>query len=207
MWCGVVGCGRTPCTGVLASSYRHFSVARGARSANMGNGNRDSKKLQIICRHASRASRALWPGSMRRSLIIRRLMTTRAKPQRAVATQSGGLKRMMARAIACLFRVIARLRQLFGQSQKSAGSPSFGMTRATQASPPLFAAAPAPTTDSLARGESKGAAEKPLGDQLTAGNLLPETPMPSEPRIRVLETVDLSQTGVEHFLGSDVKTN
>jgi hypothetical protein len=35
----------------------------------------------------------------------------------------------------------------------------------------------------------------------------PETPMPATPLIRVLETIDLSSTSVEHFLEEEKQTS
>jgi hypothetical protein len=142
---------------------------------------RDSRKLQIIRQHASSVSRALWPSNIQQSDALGKF-AQRKKSSPVIQTWNH-LREYCA---------YLRFRLLFLFSRAS------------------FACIDANTHSKLKhqRGnEMKVAAKAPLRTharfESRHSSSLPETPMPSEPLIRVLETFDLSQSDIEHFLNGE----
>lgn len=142
---------------------------------------RDSRKLQIIRHHASSVSRALWPSNIQQSDALGKF-AQRKKSSPVILTWNH-LREYCA---------YLRFRLLFLFS------------RATFA----FIDSDTRNKRKYSRGnEMKVAAKAPLRPHARSesrhSSSLPETPMPSEPLIRVLETFDLSHSDIEHFLNGD----
>lgn len=166
----------------------------------MGSG--DSKKLQIFRQQACSVSRALWPADLRRSLA-----TGKVAQQRRSMLISGKRWALLAR----LFRIDTS-RLVIATSMFIGGTifaalllrlwyvlliPMFVLTVLTlvTALPFLFRFYhTSRQTTSQTRRELKSLPGFPVMRRA------PETPMPAAPLVRILETYDLSQTDVEHFL-------
>ncbi|HVB23075.1 MAG TPA: hypothetical protein VNG51_14120 [Ktedonobacteraceae bacterium] len=176
--------------------------------SNSGNNNTDSKKLQIFRQQASAVSRALWPSNLHRSQVIgksvqkrRRITLNRRHLSWAaqnvpasipvllviISTIIGGsivasllLRLWYVLLIPTLLLTLSTLLIMQPLWHKLHQTPKQTMhTRlAIQSTPRIFKNSPAilPERHSL------------------------ETPMPKTPLVRELETFDLSETNVEHFL-------
>ncbi len=170
----------------------------------------DSKKLQVFRQHASGVSRALWPADMRHSLATSRVAQQRRKLvirenwwARVLATIQTSTALTMAAITLCVGGGIwATLRfhvwwlLIF---------PVAILTLLSLAiMPPLvIKLKQRPPMRASQRGrELRGASGIYAAPAMRRS---PETPIPKTPLVRELETFDLSQTGVEHFLASSAE--
>lgn len=151
--------------------------------------NTKEQQLQAFARHAARVSRALWPTNVRRAIATDRIAQTR---RRLIVT--GRYWRMnVARVVVMVLTatgigllMTARLWLLLFLSVVMAAA--------------FLLLAIVRRRVSSIKGPQQGSEHKSFPGVLSRGHS-PNTPMPLEPPlVRVLETFDLSQTDVEHFL-------
>jgi hypothetical protein len=143
---------------------------------------RDSRKLQIIRQHASSVSRAIWPTNIRQSYAVGKL-AQRKKSSPFIKT-SKHLREYFAYMCFRLLSVFSWLSFTFvDHNLHSIKSYKKRQTRDVA------------TLTSRSTPHARSVSKRSPS--------LPETPMPSEPLIRVLETFDLSHSNIEHFLNGD----
>ena len=169
---------------------------------SQGRGSGDSKKLQSFRRHASGVSSALWPADMRRSLATGRVA------QRRRSLVSSGKRRVLPAAtlrtgsslalmVISMFVGGTIVAALILRLEYLLLIPSAILTLTTLLIiPPLLlkphrmvrrASLQRSTTRDL-----RGQSFPPMKRRS------PETPLPAAPLVRVLETVDLSQSDVDY---------
>ena len=184
---------------------------------------RDSKKLQIFRPHASGVSQALWPAETRRSLSTgrvaqqRRYLMLRGKWWATVATILEPIVQIMQAATALFMGVLTLLvggsilTALLFQTWIVLLFPALILAFLSLAITPslLLKVKHMPYTGMSYSFQHKSnrVPRTRTGNTPSFPTLRrsPETPMPTmpiAPLVRELETFDLSQTGVEHFLES-----
>jgi hypothetical protein len=164
----------------------------------------DSKKLHIFRQHASAVSHALWPSDLYRSQAIEKAV------QRRRYVKFGHMPLSLAQSVqASMPVVLVVVSTIVGGSIVTALFvhlwyilliPTLFLTLATLVILQPFLSklqhTPRPTRSALQ--------QTPRYFKSSPGILstrrAPETPIPHTPLVRELETFDLSQTGVEHFL-------
>jgi len=183
--------------------------------ANMGRGvadSGDSKKLQVFRQHASGVSRALWPADMRHSLATSRV----AQQRRKLVIREKWWTRLLATIQASTALTMGVITLLVGGSMLATLLFHtwllllFPVTILTILSlaitPPLLVK----LKQTRRMGVTQHARELRGTPGISAALTMrrsPETPIPTSPLVRELETFDLSQTGVEHFLESSAERN
>ena len=172
-------------------------------SPGMGNpGRGDSKKLQSFQRHASGVSSALWPADMRRSLATGRV----AQRQRSLVV-SGKRRVLLATTLRMGTSLALMLISMFVGGIIVAALvlhleyllliPSAILTVMTLLIAPRLLL-------KLHRTFRPVALQSPPSRELRGSSFppmrrrSPETPLPAAPLVRVLETVDLSQSDVDY---------
>ena len=201
----VWGCS-APGTEVRLALCRHFSVARGeyffllrGKSIMVSS---DSKKLHIFRQQACNVSRALWPADVRRSLA-----TGRVAQQRRSLLLKGkrweSLVRLLQIDTAQLLFVVA----LFVGSTILAALllhlwyvlliPIFMLGGLTGLLVLPWLSRLYQRLRSVARRTPRVRGSHSSFPTMQSA---PETPLPADPLVRILETYDLSQTDVEHFV-------
>ncbi len=164
----------------------------------MGN----SEKLQIFVQHASRVSRALWPSYARSRSPARRRSAYAGGEWRTVlpdvsrvhlfltliiffllildtvAADIGVYPWYTALILAIIPVILIAFLSLYQAYKRYKHSPSAGQHYLLHSKGTSWE-------------DASGMSEMPR---------FPDTPVPTTPLVRVLETVDLSQTGVEHFM-------
>jgi hypothetical protein len=164
----------------------------------MGN----SEKLQIFVQHASRVSRALWPTYTRsRSPARRRSVQTGGELHAVlpdvsrvhlfltliiffllildtVAADLGVYPWYTALILAIILVILTAFLSLYQAYKRYKHSPSIGQRYLLH---------------------SKGTSWE-HASSMSEMPRFPDTPVPTTPLVRVLETVDLSQTDLEHFM-------
>jgi len=165
-------------------------------------GSRDTRKLQVLRQHASGVSRALWPAEMRRSLATGRL----AQRRRSLVLNGkwGTLLAIILRLGPAL--ALVAISMLVGGTIVAALVlrlwyllliPTVVLTVGTLAITLPFLLKLYRTFHPLAIRTSRELRALPI---FPPPRRSPETPLPTAPLVRILETYDLSQTDVEHFL-------
>ncbi len=162
----------------------------------------DSKKLHIFRQQACNVSRALWPADVRRSLATGRV----AQQRRSLLLKGerwGSLARLLQIDTAQLLFVVA----LFVGSTILAALllhmwyvlliPIFMLSGLTG----LLVLPWLPRLYQRLRSVARQT-PRVQGSHSAFSTMLsaPETPLPVDPLVRILETYDLSQTDVEHFV-------
>ncbi len=183
--------------------------------ANMGGGvadSGDSKKLRVFRQHASGVSRALWPADMRHSLATSRVAQRRRK---LVIREKWWTKLLttieastvLTMGVITLFVGGSMLATLLFHRWWLLLFPATILTILSLAIMPQLLI-------KLKQTRHMGVAQHARELRGTPGRFAPpsirrspETPIPTTPLVRELETFDLSQTGVEHFLESSGKHN
>jgi hypothetical protein len=164
--------------------------------------NSNSQKLPVYHQHTSGISRALWPADMRRSLPTGRvaqkrrsmLMSGKWSARLANASQLGT---SLALIMLSMFVGGAIVASLVLRLWYILLIPTAILTVITFViAPPLWLKLNRTFRPFLPR-SSREWRNLPF---FPTPRRSPETPMPAPPLIRVLETVDLSHTNVEHFL-------
>lgn len=185
---------------------------------------RDSKKLQIFRPHASGVSQALWPAETRRSLSTgrvaqqRRYMVLRGKWWATLATILEPIVLVMQTATALFTGVLSLLvggsilAALLFHSWIVLLFPAIILSFLSLAIIPslLLKLKHMPYAGMAGMSydfqhKSKRVPRTRNAPSFPTMRRSPETPMPTMPTaplVRELETFDLSQTGVEHFLDS-----
>ena len=185
---------------------------------------RDSKKLQILRPHASGVSQALWPADTRRSLSTgrvaqqRRYLMLRGKWWSVVEMLVAPVVQLMHSAPSLFMGVLTLLvggsilAGLFFHLWALLLVPTLILSILSLAITPvlLLKLKHMPYPGMKYGFQSKNT--RVLRSHHTPGfptmRRSPETPMPSMPTaplVRELETFDLSQTGVEHFLEGSIE--
>ncbi|MEO8954663.1 MAG: hypothetical protein ABI465_08825 [Ktedonobacteraceae bacterium] len=183
--------------------------------ANMGRGvaeSGDSKKLQVFRQHASGVSRALWPADMRHSLATSRV----AQRRRKLVIREKWWAKLLATIEASTALTMGVITLCVGGSMLAAlvfhawWLLLFPVTILTI----LSLAITPPLLIKLKQARRMGVAQHARKRRGTSSisvapsiRRAPETPIPTSPLVRELETFDLSQTDVEHFLASSGKHN
>lgn len=212
--CGYVVCGMvwwvsvtrvSPCRPDAGTSVSRKGQREGVKVMN-----EDRKQLQVVLPRANGVSSALWPASARRCLATsrqaqrRRYMIVNGKkwllftPSFSFPAVVGVTMLMSATVVAALswhlwylLAVAALLPLVLLNTQGRADARSLLSNRCR------------PGRVRHGRVRSATAASKASREmQRLHGQAVPGTPMPDLPLIRVLETVDLSRSPVEHFIVS-----
>lgn len=200
--------------------------------ADMGRGvanSGDSKKLHIFRQPASGVSRAVWPADMRRSpatgrnaqrrryLVLSgkwwaKMLTYAAHPIhptfsfRTATTASsiqGTPTPSLAMGVLSLLVGSGIIAAFFFHTWLLLLLPTTILTMVSLAiTPPLLAK----LLQTSRSGVVPGTRELRSTSGSSSTRRFPETPMPTTPLVRELETFDLSQTGVEHFLNHERNT-
>ncbi len=171
----------------------------------------DSKKLHIFRQHASAVSHALWPSDLYRSQAIEKAVQRR----RYVKFGNMPFSQVAQRVQASMPVVLVVVSTIVGGSIVTALFlhlwyvlliPTLFLTLTTLAILQPFLNklkqlkqlkhTPRPTLQSTPRHFKSSPGIPPT-------RRTPETPIPHTPLVRELETFDLSQTGVEHFLDAN----
>lgn len=188
---------------------------RNVSKANIGRGvadSGDSKKLQVCRQHASGVSRALWPADMRHSLATNRV----AQRRRKLVIREKWWARLLATIEASTALTMAVITLFVGGSMLAAllfhtwWLLLFPVTILTILSLAITPQLLIKLKQMRRIGVAQHARElrgTPGRSAAPSIHRSPETPIPTSPLVRELETFDLSQTGVEHFLESSGKHN
>lgn len=201
--------------------------------ADMGRGvanSGDSKKLHIFRQPASGVSRAVWPAEMRRSPATGRSAQRRRhlvlsgkwwakmltyvahlvqsiSPFRPTRTIQGTPTPSLAMGVLSLLVGSGILAALFFHTWLLLLLPIAILTIVSLAiTPPLLAKLLQTSRAGTVAGVLPGTRELRSTPGLPSTRRFPETPMPTTPLVRELETFDLSQTDVEHFLNQERTT-
>ncbi len=194
-----------------------YDSSNGSNSNNARNNknyrnNTDSKKLQVFRQHASAVSHALWPSDLHRSQAIVKTAQKRRHVNRYVklsniylswVTQNAQTKQASMPALLIITSTIvggAIVTALLLHFWYVLLIPTIFLTLMTLAiMQPLSSKlnhTPRQTTQSFPRLFKSSPGILPT-------RRTPEIPIPHTPLVRELETFDLSQTGVEHFLDAN----
>jgi len=185
---------------------------------------RDSKKLQIFRPHASGVSQALWPADTRRSLSTgrvaqqRRYLVLRGKWWATLATILEPIVQVMQAATALFMGVLTLLvggsilAALLFHTWIVLLFPAIILSFLSLAiTPSLLLKLKHMPYVGMSYGFQHNSKRVPRTSNTPSFPTMrrsPETPMPTMPTaplVRELETFDLSQTGVEHFLDSNAE--
>ena len=197
--------------------------------ADMGRGvadSGDSKKLHIFRQSACGVSQAVWPAEMRRSpatgrsaqrrryLVLSgkwwaKMLTYAAHPVQSMSpfrptrTIQGNSISSLAMGVLSLLVGSGILAALFFHTWLLLLLPTAILTIVSLAiTPPLLAK----LLQTSRTGVTPGTRELRSTSGSSSTRRFPETPMPTTPLVRELETFDLSQTNVEHFLNQERTT-
>ena len=172
----------------------------------------DSKKLQVFRQHASGVSRALWPADMRHSLATSRV----AQQRRKLVIRENWWAKLLATIQASTALTMGAITLCVGGSMLATllfhtwWLLLFPVSILTLLSlaimPPLLVKLKQRLRTSVAQ-HARELRGTPGLHAASTMRRSPETPIPVSPLVRELETFDLSQTGVEHFLESSAERN
>ena len=176
----------------------------GSNSKNNSN-NADSKKLHVFRQHASAVSHALWPSDLHRSQAIVKTEQKRRHVKLSNIYLSWAAQNVQTPTPVLLiasFTIVggAIITALLLHFWYVLLIPTIFLTLITLAiMQPLSSKlnlTPRQTIQSTPRLFKSSPGISPV-------RRTPETPIPTTPLVRELETFDLSQTGVEHFLDAN----
>lgn len=173
----------------------------------------DSRKLQILRQHVSSVSRAAWPAHMQRCIATSRA----AQQRRSLMIKKSGSKRYLRMLHVASFytqyKPILFILHSYLIVALLTGSLVLGVYILYQWSALLILLALCILTcvvtiqllldDRSTRTTSSGTSSSLRTEfprQAAMPLDFPQTPMPATPLIRVLETIDLSTSNVEHFI-------
>ncbi|HLX40280.1 MAG TPA: hypothetical protein VKR42_07085 [Ktedonobacteraceae bacterium] len=177
-------------------------------SNNSSNNNSDSKKLQIFRQQASAVSHALWPSNLHRSQVIGKSV----KKHRRIAISSLHLLWSEQNAPAAIPVLLVVTSTIVGGSIVTALLlhlwyvlllPTLLLTLTTLIiMQPLLTKLHAQSKQTMHTRLSIQSTPRTFKSSpgIPPARRSPETPMPKTPLVRELETFDLSETNVEHFL-------
>ena len=185
-----------------------FDDSNDNRGNSGNNDNTDSKKLQIFRQQASAVSRALWPSNLHRSQVIGKPVQKRRRltfnglylawseqnvpasvPVLLVITSTVVGGSIVTALLLHLWYVLLFPALLLTATTLLILHPLLSKFHAI----PDQIVQPRLTIQSTPRTFKSSPGTLPV-------RRAPETPMPKTPLVRELETFDLSETGVEHFL-------
>lgn len=182
-------------------------VSSDSSNSNSSNNITDSKKLQVFRQQASAVSRALWPSNLHRSQVIGKAAQKRRRG--ALSTMYLSRTENVPASVPVLLVITSTI---VGGSIVTALLlhlwyvllfPTLILTLTTLViMPPLLRKlnhTPNRTKPIFPTIQSTPRYYK-SSPGIPAVRRAPETPMPKTPLVRELETFDLSETGVEHFL-------
>jgi hypothetical protein len=177
-----------------------ISYDSNGNNRNTGNST-DSKNLHIFRQHASAVSHALWPSDLHRSQAIEKAVQRRRYVKFGIMPLS--LAQSVQASMPVLLVVVSTIvggsivTALFLHLWYILLIPTLFLTLTTLVILHPFLSklkhTPRPTLQPTPRYFKSSPGIPPT-------RRTPETPIPHTPLVRELETFDLSQTGVEHFL-------
>ena len=199
------------CT-IKRTQERNVSKANIGRGVERVGDSGDSKKLQVFRQHASGVSRALWPADMRHNLATSRV----AQQRRKLVIRENWWAKLLATIQTSTTLTMGAITLCVGGSMlvtllfHAWWLLLFPITILTLLSlaimPPLLVKLKQRPRMSVAQ-HARELRNTPGISAAPSMRRSPETPIPKTPLVRELETFDLSQTGVEHFLESSAERN